>query len=192
MTPPDPSSTAKPPHPLIVALAAWALPGLGYVLIGHRARGLTVGVTIVLLFVGGLLIGGIRSLEVPMVEREDVQIARIDAANPRPERAGTTTKLPPVPAWGDEIRAKPWSIAQFFNGPMGFVGAYFSSMASTVDVTKYLATRDTPQPEIVTPGVESHARVNEIAVLYTAVAGMLNLLAIIDSAHRAGRMLEDR
>ena len=35
------------------------------------------------------------------------------------------------------------------------------------------------------PGVVSHGRVNEIGVLYTAVAGMLNLLAIIDASHRA-------
>jgi hypothetical protein len=28
--------------------------------------------------------------------------------------------------------------------------------------------------------------VNELGVLYTAIAGLLNLLAIIDSAHRAG------
>ena len=39
-------------------------------------------------------------------------------------------------------------------------------------------------------GREVHARVNEIAVLYTAVAGMLNLLAIIDAAHRASLMRE--
>ena len=37
----------------------------------------------------------------------------------------------------------------------------------------------------------SHARVNEIAVLYTAVAGMLNLLVIIDSAARASRDPDD-
>jgi hypothetical protein len=35
--------------------------------------------------------------------------------------------------------------------------------------------------------VLSHARVNEIGTLYTAVAGMLNLLAIIDSAYRSAR-----
>ena len=36
-------------------------------------------------------------------------------------------------------------------------------------------------------GARSHARTNELGVLYTAVAGMLNLLAIIDAAYRAGR-----
>ena len=32
---------------------------------------------------------------------------------------------------------------------------------------------------------KSHSRLWEIGTLYTAVAGMLNLLAIIDSSHRA-------
>lgn len=164
------------PHPFVVALAAWGLPGLGYVLLGQRTRGITIGVTVVLLFVSGLLLGGVRSLEVPMVEREEVQALRLDGRKPRI-----------TPTLGDEIRAKPWFIAQFFNGPVGFVGAYFSAKASTIDPEAY--DRDRSQ---VTSGVESHARVNEIAVLYTAVAGMLNLLAIIDSAHRAGRLLEER
>ena len=180
MSPPD-SPPVKPPHPLIVALAGWALPGLGYALIGHRGRGITIGVTVVLLFVTGLLIGGVRALEVPTIEREEVQALRLEAA-----RNGGG-RVPPVPTLGAEIRAKPWSIAQFFNGPVGFVGGYLSAKASTIDRDTYLATGT-----IKTPGVESHARVNEIAVLYTAVAGMLNLLAIIDAAHRAGRMLEER
>jgi hypothetical protein len=38
------------------------------------------------------------------------------------------------------------------------------------------------------PGATSHSRINEIGVLYTAVAGMLNLLAIIDAASRAERL----
>ena len=176
MTPSETSPPARPPHPFIVALAAWALPGLGYALIGHRSRGITVGITIVLLFVAGLLIGGVRSLEVPTVEREEIQVLRLNGGAPHI-----------TPTLGDEIRAKPWSIAQFFNGPVGFVGAYLSARASTVNPDVYKSNN-----QVVTPGVESHARVNEIAVLYTAVAGMLNLLAIIDSAHRAGRMLEAR
>jgi len=176
MTPSDTTPSA-PPHPLIVALAAWGLPGLGYVLIGQKSRGITIGLTVVLLFASGLLIGGVRSLEVPTVEREEIQVQRLTRTGPRVE-----------PTLMDEIRAKPWSIAQFFNGPVGFVGGYFSYRASKVDPEIYKS-----QPgRVVTAGVESHARVNEIAVLYTAVAGMLNLLAIIDSAHRAGRMLEGR
>ncbi len=161
------------PQPFLVALAAWALPGLGYVLIGQRTRGLTVGISIVLLFVFGMLIGGARALEVPMVEREDVQKNRLEG-----------TERSDKPKLIDEIRSKPWSIAQVFTGPVGFLGGYVSAWAGSV--TQDPVTKAINPP----PGVESHARVNEIAVLYMAVAGMLNLLAIIDSAHRAGRLLE--
>ena len=57
------SRTFSAPAPL-VGLASWVLPGSGYWLIGERARSLTVGFTISALFFLGLLIGGVRSLEV--------------------------------------------------------------------------------------------------------------------------------
>ena len=37
------------------------------------------------------------------------------------------------------------------------------------------------------PRAQSHARVNEIGSLYLSVAGLLNLMAIIDAAYRAGK-----
>ena len=174
MSPPASPSPATH-QPFLVALAAWALPGLGYVLIGQRTRGITVGIVIVLLFVFGLLVGGVRSLEVPMVEREELQIKRIETPGYRVDK----------PRLIDEIRSKPWSIAQVFTGPVGMIGAYASAWAGKV-------YEDPQTNQLTTRGVESHARVNEIAVLYTAVAGMLNLLVIIDSAHRAGRLLEQK
>ena len=166
------ASTPPTAHPLLVALAAWAVPGLGYWLLGDRKRGVVIGVAISLLFVGGLLIGGARALEVPMIDR-----SRTHRLLPGGDR---NISIPDKPLLMDEIRAKPWSIAQVMTGPLAFCGAYLSFWAGPKDGS------------IESAGVESHARVNEIAVLYTAVAGMLNLLAIIDSAHRAGRILEER
>jgi uncharacterized protein DUF6677 len=148
---------ASAPPPFLVALAAWLLPGAGYWLIGQRARGVIVGVTVILLFVFGLLVGGVRVLEVPYYDRNGQQTNR---------------------ALVDEVRAKPWSIAQVMAGSVAIVGGWAAVNASTADAAG------------VAPGEESHARVNEIGVLYTAVAGMLNLLVIIDSAHRAGRIRE--
>ena len=144
-------------HPALVALAAWIVPGAGYWLIGQRARGVTVWVTVVLLFAFGLLVGGVRVLEVPYYDRN-----------------GQATDRSLI----DEVRAKPWSIAQVMAGSAAIAGGTASVWASTADA------------EGRTPGEESHARVHEIAVLYTAVAGMLNLLTVIDSAHRAGRIRE--
>jgi hypothetical protein len=57
-----PKSTISPG---LAAVAAWALPGLGYWLIGQRGRGVIVCVSVISLFVLGLLIGGVRVLEVP-------------------------------------------------------------------------------------------------------------------------------
>src|SRR6185503_14517020 len=145
-------STYSPP---IVAAAAWALPGLGYFLIGQRTRGLTIGITVITLFILGLLIGGIRVLEVPTWDDRGM--------------SSDTTLM-------REIRAKPWSIPQFLAGPIAIVGGAWSVSAATVDKA---AGREQPA------GARSHSRINEIAVLYTAVAGMLNLLAIIDSSYRA-------
>jgi hypothetical protein len=168
-------------QPLVVALAGWTLPGLGYLLIGQRARGVTVGVTVVTLFVMGLLIGGVRSLEVPTAEREDAQRERL--ANP-------SRAVQPRPRLLDELRNKPWSIAQVMNGPIGIAAGFASIWAGTPKPVEVIGPDGEKEIDYIAPGIESHARVNEIAVLYTAVAGMLNLLTMIDSASRAGRMLD--
>jgi hypothetical protein len=138
--------TFLPPPPL-VALAAWLIPGAGYWLIGQRIRGFVVGVTILLLFVAGLLIGGMHVIESP---------------------TGFTLPL---------ILQKPWIIPQVMTGPVTIFASYLANnWGSYID----------PISLQKTAGVAlSHARVNEIGVLYTAVAGMLNLMAIIDAAYRS-------
>jgi hypothetical protein len=131
--------------PPLVVLAGWLCPGGGYLLLGQRGRAATVGLTIVIIFVLGLLIGGIRVVE-PF---------SIDAAG-----GGLL--------W--QIQQKPWFIGQVLNGPIALITAHFSA----------------------TPGLPvSHARSWEIGTLYTAVAGMLNLMAMIDSSYRAGREQEE-
>jgi hypothetical protein len=65
-----------------------------------------------------------------------------------------------------EVKAKPWCIAQILAGPLGI----FSGVASVWAAQSI--------------GL-SHTPVNEAGTLYTAVAGMLNLLAVIDACHRA-------
>ena len=66
-------------------------------------------------------------------------------------------------------------------GPVAIGGAAWSIWAAT----------EPEGDDREAPGALSHARVNEIGVLYTAVAGMLNLLAIIDASHRAAQALGD-
>ena len=173
----DPERTSWSPP--LVAFAAWLLPGGGYLLIGQRARGLTVGITIVILFALGLLIGGVRALEVPGFDEHGFQIRlndrgyKVHPDDSAYSRAGWVMKRSAL----SEIRAKPWSIAQALNGPLAIAGAWSSVWAAS--------DPDGDDRDGEPPGALSHGRVNEIGVLYTAVAGMLNLLAMIDASHRA-------
>ncbi len=182
--------------PPLVALAGWLIPGAGYWLIGQRTRALAVGITIIGLFVAGMLIGGVRAMQVPgygenggrlyVVEEQQAQSAngtqtvvfrvqehRVGRPQPSDRWIGTDVK-----ALLSDVGNKPWSICQVLTGPVALAGGAGSVWASR--------PREAGDPETA-PGVLSHARVNEIGVLYTAVAGMLNLLVIIDAAARAGR-----
>jgi len=139
------ASREMPPPPL-VALAGWILPGSGYWLIGQRVRGLTIGITIIVLFGLGILVAGIRVVEAPDLNQ-------------------------PNSSMFSRVLQKPWFLGQALTGAIGLASAYASDVAAHSPAYQ---------------NVQSKARLAEIGTLYTAVAGMLNLLAIIDSAHRAG------
>ncbi len=147
------------PAPL-VALAGFILPGLGYALIGQKTRGLIAGVAITVLFVFGILIGGIRVIDVPGY------YATIDQ---RTDKKVETWKI--RDNFVGELMNRPWYMAQVLTGPMNIVASYFS-----ISMT----------PEIR----QSTARIFDIGTLYTAVAGMLNLLVILDSVGRAAEPKE--
>ena len=190
--------------PALVALAGWVLPGLGYLLIRQRARGITIGLTVIVLFVAGLLIGGIRIIEVPGWGSHGQHVLAFEVYDskqllgyvygetaPREVRGRTS-----IEGWAlathpmEEIRAKPWSIAQVMAGPISLLadaGAIVASRHADAQAIPSDEAGDSPisQADAYPAGARSHARVNEIGVLYTAIAGMLNLLAIIDAAHRS-------
>src|SRR4051812_24650042 len=138
------SSHSAAETPPVVALAGWLVPGAGYWLIGQRGRAVTCGVTIIAVFVLGILISGIRVVQAP------------DFTGP-----GNAMQ---------HVLTRPWFIGQALCGPMGIGAAYVSDqLAHSPTYGK----------------IEAKARLAEIGTLYTAVTGMLNLLTIIDAAHRA-------
>lgn len=126
----------------VVALMGWLIPGAGYWLIGQRTRGLTIGITIVLLFVAGIFIGGIKVVDAPAFNSN------------------------PTALFG--MAQKPWFIGQALAGFPGILSAWIAGGVKVV----------------------AHARLADISTLYTAVAGMLNLLAVIDSTFRAAHVGE--
>lgn len=134
--------TSHVPWPLVV-LAAYLLPGAGHVLYGERRRGVVIGLTVLLLFVAGVWVGGVRVVELPNLA------------------AGTLL---------GRLLSQPAFLGQFFAGPVALLAGWWS---------KSLAS------DPATAGILAHARLFDIAQLYTAVAGALNLLAILDVGGRA-------
>jgi hypothetical protein len=162
----------------LVAFCAWLLPGSGYWLIGQSLRGTVICVTIVILFMGGIAIGGIRVIDVPGFDDHGYAIYVNSAGQKvsRAEQGDWALKSRPFA----EIANKPWFVGQILAGPMCLATAHRSLLEShTPIVTEGRTDLGVPR---------SHARIFEIGTLYTAIAGMLNLLAIIDSSYRAGQV----
>jgi hypothetical protein len=71
-----------------------------------------------------------------------------------------------------EIANKPWFVGQVLAGPICLLSA-----ASSVELAQR-GVADYPRP---------HSHPETVGTLYTAIAGMLNLMVIIDAAYRAGQ-----
>lgn len=144
MTPQSSSPEPSCWHPG-AAVAAWILPGLGHFILGQRQRGAILCVTIGVLWLSGMIIGGISVFD----HREH-------------------------PAW--------------------FVGQMLMSPSVIMDQTIIHKLKPLPGPTVPEsyPAYEpSFGRVNEQGVLYTAVAGLLNLLAILDVLYQDPRLREN-
>ena len=149
--------TAQPTgfNPL-AGVAALVIPGLGHVFLGQVRRGLLVGFGVLGLFFAGLFVGGIDAVD----KKEDGL----------------------------------WFIAQAPTGIVAFGANYIhQNMFKGVDPSSHAAPRRMPYPGesinakgIIVPGGDppaqrSLARVHEMGILFTAVAGLLNVLAAIDA-----------
>jgi hypothetical protein len=180
--------------------------------LGQRVRAATICVTVILLFLMGILIGGIRVMDPPgwgaygymtqIILRSGVggaELQRVEPASAEEEAnpigndqrsvvQGSALLTQPQ----EEISDKPWFVGQILCGPITLAAAAVSvhearpvedpgaSASTSGQVTN-------PQQHVPM----SHARSWEIGTLYTAVAGMLNLLAIIDSTFRTAKTEEE-
>lgn len=182
-------SKTQTASPAAVAIAAILLPGLGYWLLGQPKRALLTGGGIIALFVLGLLIAGMQVISVPgfeggnlkyldptivsyksagadsmgvehyLVTHRTQQGVRDEQTIRRPE-----LQLPnaPIAAIADNL----WFLGQIFVGPLCAVAGYLSIHMAQMEIGR------------------SYGRVADVGSLYTAVAGMLNLLVIVDCISR--------
>ena len=75
-----------------MAIAAWLIPGSGYLLLGQRGRGLGVGITIITLFLLGILVAGVRVIEVPGFEVSTGRKVMTPVLTPRVDRSTGLTR----------------------------------------------------------------------------------------------------
>ena len=193
--------------PAKVLIAAILIPGLGYWMIGQRWRTVLTGGGIIGLFVLGIFFAGIRVISVPgydegypkyiessrsgdgiayspttrpivevrdlapdMGNRRQYMIKRrvpggvleeITTARPMGEQ--WIMLYSPMGVIGDNL----WFLGQMLTGPLCAVSGYLSIAAAQTGIER------------------SYGRLADIGSLYTAVAGMLNLLVIVDCVSRA-------
>jgi len=127
------------------AVLAWLWPGAGHMALGERKRGLYIMAGVLLLFVSGLLIGGVN-----VVDRRDDRL---------------------------------WFIAQVFCGPVTLAADFTNQRFVKAPLQREIA-RQTPQlPDPEHWRSVGLAHVNEIGKLYCALAGLMNLVAILDALH---------
>lgn len=177
----DQQTTTPPPLPPPprefrpgAAILAWVWPGLGHFVIGEKKRGQLIMFGVLFLFFTGLLIGG------------------IDAVDRREDRL--------------------WFFAQSLCGPIAFAADYVnqrhlkppldieirrleleetleSDLASEVEqdaAERELARLDDVERRYL--DVQGLGRVNDLGTLFIALAGLMNLVVILDALHFAPKL----
>ncbi|MCC5828976.1 MAG: hypothetical protein JJU36_05965 [Phycisphaeraceae bacterium] len=134
-------------------VATWVLPGAGHWLLGHRVRGSVLLASIMGLWLLGLLVGGISVIDHLKPLDEEWRMGR-----DRPTRARSF-----------------WYYGQSLVAPSLVVHRFH--MARQAPEQPLAPEEAIDEPRMVMP---SFAHGYELGQLFTAIAGILNLLAMID------------
>lgn len=197
----DTNQAAARPEPEVfqpmAALLAFLLPGLGHWYLGERKRAVYVLVGVLGLFFGGVLIGGISCVDSGLVYHNWVKglISKFTKSRTDLEQAE-----------GDPI----WFLGQAMVGPVAlttdYVHQYHLKVREFVQVSGATRTvfktagpnqyRDpaTGEARAITDAATQHppyvkglGRPAELGTLFSTIAGMLNLMCIIDAGFNRRR-----
>ncbi len=139
---------------LLAGLVACILPGLGYVVLGERLRAVYAAVGILGLFVGGLLVGG------------------VDVVDHRASRYWFYVQA----GVGPLTFAVDWYHQHELKGSDG-VPFREAVPGQTIDGDGYIVQAP---PGVPPPKVAALGKVFDVGSLFVAIAGMLNVIAIVD------------
>lgn len=192
----------------VAGVLAMLVPGLGHVLLGQRQRGVMIFAGVAGLFLGGLLIGGIDS-----VDREEDFVWFLGQALVGPAAFGVDyvhqnhfkayNPAPPLVPNAEPVftfRDGKFHISEqhLAMTPMTSVPPRFERVMEEVAITgagrQVIRTEMLPMARAIgdgggggPPNMKSVGRMNELGTLFITIAGMLNLIVILDAFfHRPG------
>jgi hypothetical protein len=173
---PAPTDSFQP----VAMLLAWVCPGAGHFFLGHTKRGAGVCAGVLGLFVFGLFLAGPTAVDSGLFFHNLV----------KRWTGGPNTTFDTAPE-GDPI----WFAGTAFVGPIALAVDYYHQFNLKQPAERNTSggvARRSPRPfpsagpdgSTISPAYSrALGRVAEIGVLSCTLAGMLNLIAIIDAAH---------
>ncbi len=179
-----------PPIQPVAALAACVFPGAGHAYLGETRRAVLIACGVLGLFFGGIFIGG-----VDVVDRKEDFVWFLGQGLVGPIAFGTDyyhqNHLKVLNTNGTRRSAEPFEVRDPKTGLAATArrpetGEPLPLMTSD---GQYMINPKTGQPlmgsvESRPPNSKSVGRVNELGTLMSAVAGMLNLICVVDASYR--------
>ena len=145
----EPTNSFKP----FPAALGWVIPGLGHVQLGERGRGALVFAGVAFLWICGLLIGGVDSV--------------------------------------DRKADRLWFIAQAGSGPVAFIVDALNTSLLKEERVGELIESPSPRSQSTSKNAQTKVNIfksvahsNEYGTLYTALAGLMNIVALLDAGSR--------
>lgn len=168
----------------VAAVLAFLLPGAGHYYLGHRLRGVYIATGVLGLYLSGLLVAGLDA-----VDRRSNPVSFIGQALVGPVALGTN--------WVHQNHFKAYDPRQIDQLRSASQLPLLEKRSPNPSETRQI--RNEPFPDGTTASVpvwsrtadadppyeQSFGKVNELGMLFCIVAGMMNLICIIDaSMHR--------
>lgn len=171
-------------HP-VAGVATWVLPGLGHLLLGQPRRAAAIAAGVLGLFFGGLLVGGVDTID----SREDRLWFYVQALT-GPVAFGVD--------WVNQNRFKAWVLEPTGSGRSlevfrsaredeVRVGAPQEGQAPWPVLQRWPQWGDADRFDGPRGAGKSIGKVNEVALLMCALAGMMNVVALLDAAFNRRR-----
>ncbi|MEQ8849105.1 DUF6677 family protein [Botrimarina sp.] len=176
MTHPTPADAIQPPNPRTAALLAWLVPGLGHLYQGRRAKGVLFMTSIIGLFAAGMVIGEGKVVYASTLPFTPVRSYVYDGW---PFLCQSGIGAVAIPGWIERAR-------YLADEPSMFGPTFYPPVSADRVGANPPVSIDESQNRVIHPDGAAKRRYDlgfrfEVGMVYTVVAGLLNLLVVYDA-----------